>query len=1027
MNRGLEESTYWRSLEERDGGEAYRARLAAESPESVREILRRSRPSGLSRRSFLAAAGFSLSAPLVGSCSREPFGQVVPGLERPEEVVPGLATWYASTCAGCSAGCGLLAKVRDGRPIKLEGNPQHPLSKGGLCPVGQAALLGLYDSRRLRQPLAAGRAVDWPEVDQTITRRLRSCEGRIEILTGTVTSPTTRAVIRRFLDHFGGRHTVYDPISYSSIADAYERLDGVRAIPHYRFAEASLIVSFDADFLGTWLSPVEFCRDYTAGRSLQGDPPRMSRHLHFEGRLSLTGSNADLRVPVSPGEMRNLMLAVAERLGRLAAGGPTGEDLPPSPADLPLAAQVADELWRCRGGSLVICGANEVGLQVLTALINRLLGNEGVTLDLGRPSYQWQGRDSEVAQLLERLAAGQVGALLIEGVNPAYSLPEAVAFPELLRRVPLTVAFSPEMDETARLTEFVCPTPHFLEAWNDAELAPGIWSLSQPAIRPLGNTRSLRESLLAWLGLPQPDPDAPRQYWREHIYPGSGSQDEFQSFWERCVHDGFLQVPTGSPPGGGTSSPAGGGRRSVSTVAALTSAVAEVRQNSGEEESGFSLILYEPISMRDGRHAHNPWLHELPDPITKAVWDNFVCMGPASAARLGISTGDVVRVSADSASLELPVLVQPGQHENVLAVALGYGRVGTDRFADVGPQWLQSAPTVEPGRTIGENGFRLTSLRDGVFRYSTPVVLSVTGRHTRVALTQTHDTLSVPEHLGGRRREVVHETTLEAFARNPHSGTPAEDELLQLWPDDFVYTGHHWGMAIDLNVCTGCSACVISCQAENNIPVVGKDEVYRRREMHWIRVDRYYADDAGSMRVVHQPVMCQHCDHAPCEPVCPVLATLHSREGINQQIYNRCVGTRYCANNCPYKVRRFNWFDYPREDPVQNLVLNPDVTVRSRGVMEKCSMCVQRIEAVRATALREGRRIGPTEIQPACAQSCPAGAIVFGDVNDPDSPISQIRKNPRHYRMLWEMNFRPSVGYLTKVRNTGAEGSAHGA
>src|SRR5690606_5012114 len=373
--------------------------------------------------------------------------------------------------------------------------------------------------------------------------------------------------------------------------------------------------------------------------------------------------------------------------------------------------------------------------------------------------------------------------------------------------------------------------------------------------------------------------------------------------------------------------------------------------------------------------------------------------------------------------LELPVLLQPGQHEQVVTVALGYGRKGTDRFSKVGPQWLQSVPTVEPGDTVGKNGYLLALFDEDGIRYDRRVNIETTGRRIQVALTQTYESITVPENLGGHRREMVHETTLAAYREDPSSGTPYEDELLQLWPDDFVYEDHHWGMAIDLNVCTGCSACVISCQAENNVPVVGKDEVRRRREMHWIRIDRYYSGTERDVDdVLFQPVMCQHCDHAPCEPVCPVLATIHSREGLNQQIYNRCVGTRYCANNCPYKVRRFNWFDYPRIDWTQNLALNPDVTVRARGVMEKCSMCIQRIEEARAEAMRLGRGIEDGEIQPACQQSCPADAIVFGDTNDPDSKVSRLIADSRYCRLLWEMNFRPSVGYLTQVRNRGTTG-----
>jgi len=431
----------------------------------------------------------------------------------------------------------------------------------------------------------------------------------------------------------------------------------------------------------------------------------------------------------------------------------------------------------------------------------------------------------------------------------------------------------------------------------------------------------------------------------------------------------------------------------------------------------FEAVLYEKVSMRDGRHAHNPWLQELPDPVTKAVWDNYVCIAPVSAKRLRIEEGELVTVRAGDASIELPAVIQPGQHEKVVAIALGYGRKGTDRFSQIGPQWLQAELTVRKGETVGKNAFPLGKFDNGRVLLENTVSLAPTGRKGKVSTTQMHHTITVPQNLGGQRRDLVRETTLPAFLNDPASGNQNEREILELWPDDHKHEGHHWGMTIDLNRCTGCSACIIGCQAENNIPVVGKDEVIRHREMHWIRLDRYYSGDDGEVDVLHQPVMCQHCDHAPCETVCPVLATVHSNEGLNQQVYNRCIGTRYCANNCPFKVRRFNWFNYRQGDQEENLVLNPDVTTRSRGVMEKCSLCIQRIQEAKAEAKRRGLPLGDGEIKTACQQSCPAEAIVFGDLNDPQSQVSKLGKSPRHYHLLEEMNFKQAVGYLTKVRN----------
>ena len=1010
------DKVYWKGLDEREQTPEFKQTLESEfpaSPDEVGKLLEDAKLSNvrLSRRSFLKAAGFSIAGTALASCARGPVEKSLPLLIKPEEITPGKAVWYASTCGGCRAGCGILVKTREGRPIKIEGNPEHPLSKGGVCAVGQAMVLTLYDSKRLLQPQVQGQETDWSRVDALVREALTQGSGRVVLLTGTITSPSTRAEIERFLTRFpNGQHVEYDPVSYSAILDAHEHTHGQRRLPHYRFDRAEVIVSFEADFLGTWLSPVEFTRAYVRGRTLEGKPPRLSRHIQFEGRLSLTGSNADQRIKVTPDQAGAALVEIAERVAQYSGrripdwrAGWQSSGVAPEVIE-----EVANALWEKRGRSLVVCGLNDVGLQRVVNFLNHALNNYGNTLDLERPSRQWNGNDRAVQELFRRMQAGEVDALILADVNPVYSLPYGQTFGEALQKVPFTLALSHYVDETAERCQVVAPLLHPLEAWDDAEVVPGQISVSQPVIHRMGNPRSLREALAAWRGKPQDDLSLVQAFWRQHIFPRQRQFGSFQPFWDRSVHDGFAEVPVRPEPVGSFQ---------VGSDKALT-------LNPELPQDAFALVLYEKVGMRDGRHAFNPWLQELPDPVTKATWDNYVCLAPATAKRLGIQQGQVVRVTAGEATVELPALLQPGQHEQVVAIALGYGRKGTDRFSKIGPQWLQSKLTVAPGDTVGRNAFVLAQAHARSLRFDNRVQLTPTDRKMDLALTQTHHTITVPENLGGQRRDMVRETVLAAYIKDPASGNRYEHEVLQLWPNDFVYTGHHWALAIDLNRCTGCSACVVSCQAENNVPVVGKDEVHRRRELHWIRIDRYYSGDDGDVDVMFQPVMCQHCDHAPCESVCPVLATVHSEEGINQQIYNRCVGTRYCANNCPYKVRRFNWFDYWRRDEKENLVLNPDVTTRSRGVMEKCSLCVQRIQEARAEARRQGRDIADGEVKLACEQSCPADAIVFGDMNDPNSRVSKLIADPRHYRMLEEMNFRPTVGYMTKVRNReeGVEG-----
>ncbi len=993
-----EKKTHWRSWEDRNGG----------PPES-----RPARPgevdlSQFSRRGFLETSGFALFLSALAGCSRQPARTALVPVKQVSGAVPGKTNHYASVCQACPAGCGMLVRCRDGRPIKLEGNPDHPLSRGGLCAVGQASVLELYDSLRLSAPLAGGKPADWKRVDREITaalEKIRTGGGAVRFLTGTTTSPTRRAMIERFLKPFAdGRHVVYDPLSSSAILAAHERTHGAAVLPHYRLEKAEVIVSFDADFLGTWISPVEHTAAYHAQRAPHEESAEMSYHVQFESRLSLTGSKADRRICLRPDEIGLVMSHLAIRIAKKADQPLEVQDLAASPVPDDLLDELAERLWHAKGKSLVLCGCQDEDTQTVCNLLNELLGAYGTTIDLDRPSLQRQGRAEQLAELADEIRGGKIAALFLADVNPVYDLADGTELVEAIRKIPLVVSFANTADETAETARYVCPEGHPLETWGDAEPVAGLVSICQPSIRPLGKIRSLPASLATWMGSPRSDLQIVRDQWKTQIYPRAAGDTPFPTFWDRVLHDGFVEV-----------------KHEPAQPKTFDATAVHLNVPSPDVHSGsFTLVVYPKVGILDGRHAHNPWLQELPDPITKATWDNYACLSPATAAKLGVRDGDVVRITSsgqkgEAVSIELPVLVQPGQHDQVVAVALGYGSKATERFAGIGPKWIEGRSSLGPNGRVGTSVAPLLPGGSGV-------TLTHTGRHHALACTQQHPDITVPTHLatpGAERRPMIEETTLAAFHEDPHSGAHSHHHFEgELWVDDHTYRGHHWAMAIDLSKCTGCSACVIACQAENNVPVVGKDEVRRSREMHWIRIDRYYSENGeGGVDVAHQPMMCHHCDNAPCETVCPVLATAHSSEGLNQQVYNRCVGTRYCANNCPYKVRRFNWFEYAREDKLQNASLNPDITVRSRGVMEKCSLCVQRIQEAKIEAKRRGEPVADGAIQLACQQSCPAHAIVFGDLNNPESEISKLVAGPRTYQVLGELNVRPAVHYLRLVRN----------
>jgi molybdopterin-containing oxidoreductase family iron-sulfur binding subunit len=905
-----------------------------------------------------------------------------------DQIVPGVANHYATTCGGCAAACALVVKQRDGRPIKIEGNDRSPLTGGGACATGQATVLSLYDDQRLRGPVLRGRPVPWKEMDGEVGRALAATSAagkKVVVLSGTINGPSTRALLARWRERYPRfQHVTYEPVSVSALREAQRRAHGEATVPHYDFAAARVIVGLEADFLGTWLSPVEFARAYNRGRRAD---EAGSWHVQFESGVSVTGSNADARIPVAPSALGLVALALLDRVAR-KAGLPVGQPAP-APAEVPATRLdlVAERLWQHRGRSLVVSGSQDLAVQTAVGALNALLDNIGRTVDPICPSSQNLGDDATMAALVDEMTRGLVHTLVIWGANPVYDYADPGAFLAGLGRVALSLSLADHLDETGAHVTALCPGHHFLEAWGDAEPLASSYSLRQPLIAPLFDTRAAEESLLTWLEPEQPANHRTwvRQIWREQIFPRQ-QVASFDDFWDRTLEAGVVELKP-PPADRCLSAPQVDGKEAARRI------LDETRAQPGGEPDRLELHLYQGVALRDGRHANNPWLQELPDPIAKITWGNFAAISPQLAASRGLHPGDVVSLQTERGEIALPVFVQPGQHERTISVALGYGRAQAGKVGD----------------GVGANAFPLVGWSGPFRRFWAPLLALVpTGRREPLAAAQAHFSME--------ERPIALETTPGAPADEP-------EPLPSLWAEQ-PRGAHSWGMAIDLDACTGCSACVVACQAENNVPVVGEDQVRSQRIMHWLRIDQYTSGPEESPALLHQPMMCQHCGHAPCETVCPVLATTTSSEGINQQVYNRCIGTRYCANNCPYKVRRFNWhnytqspdFDFNMQSPLGRMVLNPDVAVRSRGVMEKCSLCVQRIQLAKNRALQEQRPLADGDIQTACQQSCPTEAIVFGDLSDPHSKVARLLGDRRAYRLLEELGTRPNVGYLKRVR-----------
>ncbi|CAI8320596.1 MAG: Menaquinone reductase, iron-sulfur cluster-binding subunit [Owenweeksia sp. TMED14] len=967
--------------------------------------------SSTSRRDFLKYVGFSTAAATLAACE-QPIVESIPYVVKPDSLTPGMPAYYATSYVDGQDFASVLVKTREGRPIKIEPGDKARFN-WGTNGRAQASVLSLYDSARLKQPLKAGVESDWTTIsldlkeaiDQSVT------EGKqFVLMTGSVFSPSMKLVIENLRQSYANLvHVEVDAISNSKVLDVWEDLTGVRSIPGIDMKAADIVVSFNEDFLSSSI-PQQLSSDYAFRRK----PGKgMLRHIHLESNLSLTGSNADKRIKLKPSQVEfslafllNFVSGTKYHVGKI---------------DKILTDQlerVAKELIAAKGKSLILVGGNSTSNAYLCAALNAALKNFGSTIRPDRPIYTQSGSDLAFDNAMADMNQGQVGVLVIAGPNPVYN---RIGFDLALNNVEYSLSLTDRLDETATLTDAAAPVPHYLESWADFAPTNIDFSVSQPVIRPLFNSKPVIEVLSELVGIKKSSKDLVKE---SVISQGLN--------WSQTLHDGGASIKIDSE----TLSISEIINRAITSVKVANSTLNTI------DNSVMEISLYQK-TVGAGYQSNNPWLHELPDPISRCSWDNYLTISAADALAMefinetlsnGALDGSLADIQAGEYSLKnVPVLIQPGQAAGTVGLALGYGRKKVGKVAD--------------GLGVNANELNLSK------GFGSVVISKTDGMH-QFASTQLGNTM-----MG---RKIVNEVSLNDFINDPKGstwnekptyhtldGTIGTDEA-NLWKNHDHETMHMWNMSIDLNSCHGCGACVIACHIENNVPVVGKAEIRNFRDMHWLRIDRYYSSDmtaeiadmedigvvakyAGmekpgvSPEVVFQPVMCQHCNHAPCETVCPVGATVHSREGLNHMAYNRCIGTRYCANNCPYKVRRFNWFNYqknerftsvnPSQDDLGRMVLNPDVTVRARGVMEKCSMCIQNIQFGKLEAKKAGRPLKDGEINCACESACDSGAITFGDVNTRNSAVQIAKNDSRSYHLLEEVGTQPSVFYQTKVRN----------
>ena len=997
--------------------------------------------SSTSRRDFLKYVGFTTAAASLAACEG-PVRKSIPYVVQPNDIVAGVADWYATTIADGFDFANVLVKTREGRPILVMPNKQ---AGGETNARTQASVLSLYDSElRLKNPKKADSEISWSDADKEIVAKLNELKlanEQVVLLTGTLASPSTDKVIAAFTTAYPNvKHVVYDAISESGTADAFEAMYGKRALPNYDFSKAEVIVSIGADFIGDWQGGYE--KSYADGR--RPESGKMSYHVQFESNMSLAGANADKRMVVKPSEQVFALLNLYNAI--------TGESLPSKATKLDAEIKkLASDLTKAGSKGVVVTGLNDKNAQLIAFAINEKLNSE--VFDTKTVNLTRQGNDTQVAELVADIKNGKVKGLVTYNTNPLYSLANATDLAAGIKKLKLSVAISTQKDATTSAVEYALPAPHNLESWGDVMVTEGTYSLMQPTISPLFNTRQLQDVLLKWSGSSVNYYDTLKEFWSTTVLNGAS--------WNQALHDGFFKSEMMLEE-----------EAFETTVDVNATAVQLVR--SANNASGFELNLYSSTALGDGKQANNPWLQELPDPITRAAWDNYLTVSMADARELGFENpvkdngaidGNYANVTVNGVAInKIPVMIQPGQAKGSVGLALGYGR--TQNLKEEMQVGINAYPFLKDGNNVQYN----VSIEkaSGWHKFAcTQVQSTLAGRHDilkEATLKQVTNKNLDPKH------------TWNKPAMVSYDHQEVEAKSIDLWDDHDRSIGHHFNLSIDLTSCTGCGACVVACHAENNVPVVGKDEVRVGRDMHWLRIDRYYTstvsdkqheasmtieefkaenpslankdverkytervlelskgdlfdaleNSAENPEVAFQPMMCQHCNHAPCETVCPVAATSHGRQGQNQMAYNRCVGTRYCANNCPYRVRRFNWFNYSENEEFDfnmnneygKMVLNPDVVVRSRGVMEKCSMCIQMTQATILKAKKEGRAVNKDEFETACSSACSTGAMVFGDINNSEDTVATLKEDNRAFHVLDYIGTKPNVVYQVKVRNT---------
>jgi molybdopterin-containing oxidoreductase family iron-sulfur binding subunit len=1001
--------TYWRSLAQLDDRPEFRTALEREFPEGASEL-----PEGITRREMMTLLGASLSLAGLAAC-RRPVEEIVPYVTAPEDSVPGIPRYYATTMPFGRSAYGLIVESHEGRPTKIEGNPGHPASLGASSTRIQASVLGLYDPDRSQAVTLKGERSTWNDFVTAWGElsKAHAADGgaSLAVLSESFSSPT----LARLASEFRALYPKAIWATYEAVSDE-NRIAGIRSATGrdldllLRFDRAAVILALDADPLLTDPEMIRHTRGFADGRRAGAAGGAMNRLYVVEGVYSVTGAMADHRLRLESRQIAPFLAALAARLAPPEAGaaGPGGADV--AGVDPRWIDALAKDLLANRGRGLIVAGERQpAAVHAAVCALNTYLGNTGTTVsyyetrDAALPSV------SSLAALVSAMQAGTVQTLVVLGGNPLFDAPADLDFASAMAKVPHSIALGQTVDETSSKAEWHIPRAHYLESWGDARAVGGTLSVVQPLILPLFGGRTAVEVLgLMVGGKDRPGHEIVRETWAPIL-----GESEFDTKWNRVLHDGLLA---------GSELPEVVADLTAQPLAQLAGSIGGGGANGSG--GGLEVVFLPSSSIHDGRFANDGWLQELPDPLTKLTWDNPALVSPRTAELLGLASEEVVRLDYGGRSLELPVWVLPGMADGVVALTLGYGRsqagrIGSGVGFNVFPVRSSTAPGFDSGASLTRLARRypLSATQNHGSMEGRPIVRESTLAELRseAAAGSAPAEGAQAEGAGGAPEGGAAPSALGVFAE--------DTEHSSLWQQHAYDQGHQWGMTIDLNSCIGCNACMTACQSENNVPVVGKDQVQRGREMHWVRVDRYFSGDpSGNPEVVFQPVPCMHCEDAPCEQVCPVAATVHDGEGLNVMVYNRCIGTRYCSNNCPYKVRRFNFFNFTKDTPdILKLAMNPDVTVRARGVMEKCTYCTQRINRAKIDAKLAGRELRDGDVKTACQQACPAAAIEFGDLRDASSRVARAKADPRNYALLDELNTKPRTTYLAKVRNPNPE------